>query len=172
MSLTHGHLRSLADYIIIGSSTLLSDNPRLLPYHIDNGLVPVVLTGRVDEVKDWLNGPTCRMGRKCDCIVTGGTAWGVKKSLDGLKVGGGGAKVIVEGGPGTLQRWIDEGCWDVCVVTVGGKWWGGEGGRVRMKKGVEGEFFKVGKDVVWVAKNIGGKGRGGGGGGYCNEVIP
>jgi hypothetical protein len=42
MSLTHGHLRSLADHIVIGSSTLLSDNPRLLPYHIDNGLVPVV----------------------------------------------------------------------------------------------------------------------------------
>ncbi|GMI41744.1 hypothetical protein TrCOL_g4558 [Triparma columacea] len=112
------------------------------------------------------------MGRRCGCIVTGGTAWGVKKELDGLKVGGGGAKVIVEGGPGTLQRWIDEECWDFIVVTVGGKWWGGGRGRVRMKNGVEGRFFKVGKDVVWVAKNMGGKGRGGGGGGYCNEVIP
>ncbi|GMH74109.1 hypothetical protein TrRE_jg11918, partial [Triparma retinervis] len=118
-AITHGYLRSISDYIIVGSGTLTSDNPRLLPYGADNGLVPVVLTGRKEEVAKWLNGKEAKMGRKAECVVTGGSARGVRGELDALR--GGKAKIVVEGGPGTLQRWIDEDCWDIMIVTVGGK---------------------------------------------------
>ena len=177
--LSHSLLREIADFIVVGSNTLRLDNPRLLPYGTDNGLRPAVVFGKRSTANMGELWREARLGRKASAVVfchqgeardSDASLFGenativrynsdeiaageIERSLGGLKEGGGPVVVLVEGGPKTLQKFIDEDCWDVAVVTVTGNWIGGDGGRITWKRTVKGDFWTCGRDVVWVGEN-------------------
>lgn len=102
-------LRSLHDAIIVGSGTVLSDNPRLnCRFWPGRSPRPVIVDrrGRIDASETKMNNPLIirhsqNIKQLLDCLYSKGIT-----------------SALVEGGPVLLQSFIDENLWDEARVEI------------------------------------------------------
>lgn len=155
-------LRGAADAIVVGSGTVLMDDPRLNVRGImGSDPLKVVLdrTGRVgSESRVFEGGRTFYFGPKRDDIAAEWVAVGRDFDVDELLrelYGRGVTSVMVEGGMELLRSFIESGLWDECRIEISGKRLGEKGSkRMIMPQGLLRREWRLDGNVVVEIENL------------------